>query len=105
MRESFPETMGSILRRLGVEDVVAYDAVAEAIEAEFTKRGLRAKVEGIRWGSVTIVAPRNEASQVAWMRLTLGEIATKASNGNVTTVRIRVGEPRDQSVETERNRT
>lgn len=104
MRENLPETMRSMLRRLGIEDVSAYDAVTDAVEAELAKRGLRAKVEGIRWGSATIVAPRNEASQIDWMRLTLVEIADRASNGAVTSIRVRVGEPRNPADREERKR-
>ena len=78
-----------ILGRLGIEAVESYDAVSAAIDAELSRRGLSAKVSGIRWGCVTVVADRRELSQVNWMKDVLEDIARRSSAERITSIRIR----------------
>lgn len=78
-----------ILGRLGIEAVESYDTVSSAIDTELSRRGFTAKVSGIRWGCVTVVADRRELSQLNWMKDVLENVAQRSSKGAITSVRIR----------------
>jgi len=89
MEDRTTAVVKEILGRLGIEAVESYDAVSAAIDGELARRGFTAKVSGIRWGCVTVVADRRELSQVNWMKDVLEGIARRSSNGTITSVRIR----------------
>lgn len=92
MEDRTTAVVKEILGRLGIEAVESYDAVSAAVDAELARRGFTAKVSGIRWGCVTVVADRRELSQVNWMKDVLEGIARRSSDGTITSVRIRGSE-------------
>lgn len=89
MEDRTTAVVKEILGRLGIEAVESYDAVSSAVDAELARRGFAAKVAGIRWGCVTVVADRREISQVNWMKDVLEGIARRSSKDAITSVRIR----------------
>lgn len=92
MEDRTTAVVKEILGRLGIEAVESYDAVSAAIDGELSRRGLSAKVCGIRWGCATVAADRRELSQVNWMKDVLEDIARRISAGRITSVRVRAAD-------------
>lgn len=89
MQDKTTTVVKEILGRLGIEVVESYDEVSAAVNRELSRRGLTARVAGIRWGCVTVVSGRRELPQVDWLKDVLEDVARRSSAGRITSVRVR----------------
>ena len=82
--------VAKLLAGLGIAGVSTQDATTAAVQEELDRTSVEAKVTGVRWGAVTIEAGQAEIAALAWHRDRLVEIASKASDGEVNRVVLRV---------------